>query len=57
MARAHITRLMANLINVERTSVSYGTRTLLAEVAGVDDGDAIGVVGRSGDSKTTLLQG
>jgi len=48
---------MANLINVERASVGYGTRTLLAEVSlGVDDGDAIGVVGRNGDGKTTLLQ-
>ncbi|HEX2400597.1 MAG TPA: ABC-F family ATP-binding cassette domain-containing protein [Mycobacterium sp.] len=48
---------MANLINVERATVGYGTRTLLDEVSlGVDDGDAIGVVGRNGDGKTTLLQ-
>ena len=48
---------MANMINVERASVGYGTRTLLAEVSlGIDDGDAIGVVGRNGDGKTTLLQ-
>ena len=47
---------MANLINAERISVSYGTRTLLDAVSlGVDDGDAIGVVGRNGDGKTTLL--
>ncbi|MGV0579004.1 ABC-F family ATP-binding cassette domain-containing protein [Mycolicibacterium elephantis] len=48
---------MPNLINVERATVSYGTRTLLAQVSlGIDEGDAIGVVGRNGDGKTTLLQ-
>ena len=48
---------MANLINAERVTVSYGTRTLLDAVSlGVDDGDAIGVVGRNGGGKTTLLQ-
>ncbi|MDT5092060.1 MAG: transport system ATP-binding/permease protein [Mycobacterium sp.] len=48
---------MANLINAERVTVSYGTRTLLRAVSlGIDDGDAIGVVGRNGDGKTTLLQ-
>ena len=35
----------------------YGTRTLLDAVSlGVDEGDAIGVVGRNGDGKTTLLR-
>jgi ATP-binding cassette subfamily F protein uup len=48
---------MANLINLERVTVGFGTRTLLDGVSlGVDDGDAIGVVGRNGDGKTTLLQ-
>jgi ABC transport system ATP-binding/permease protein len=48
---------MTNLINVERATVGYGTRTLLDAVSlGVDEGDAIGVVGRNGDGKTTLLQ-
>ncbi len=48
---------MANLVNVERASVGYGTRTLLDAVSlGIDEGDAIGVVGRNGDGKTTLLQ-
>lgn len=47
---------MTNLINVERATVGYGTRTLLDAVSlGVDEGDAIGVVGRNGDGKTTLL--
>ena len=48
---------MANLINAERVSVGYGTRTLLDGVSlGVDDGHAIAVVGRNGDGKTTLLK-
>lgn len=48
---------MANLINLERATVGYGTRTLLDGTSlGVDEGDAIGVVGRNGDGKTTLLQ-
>ncbi len=48
---------MANLINVERATMGYGTRTLLDAVSlGIDEGDAIGVVGRNGDGKTTLLQ-
>ena len=48
---------MANLINVERATIGYGTRTLLDAVSlGVDEGDAIGVVGRNGDGKSTLLQ-
>jgi ABC transport system ATP-binding/permease protein len=48
---------MVNLINAERVTVSYGTRTLLNGVSlGVDDGDSIGVVGRNGGGKTTLLR-
>jgi ATP-binding cassette subfamily F protein uup len=48
---------MANLINLELATVGYGTRTLLDAVSlGVDEGDAIGVVGRNGDGKSTLLQ-
>jgi ABC transport system ATP-binding/permease protein len=40
---------MPNLINAQRITVSYGTRTLLNAVSlGVDGGDAIGVVGRNG---------
>ncbi|GAA2100583.1 ABC-F family ATP-binding cassette domain-containing protein [Microlunatus panaciterrae] len=48
---------MANLINAERISKSYGTRTLLDNVSiGLGQGDVIGVVGRNGDGKTTLLR-
>jgi ABC transport system ATP-binding/permease protein len=48
---------MANLINLEKATVGYGTRTLLDAVSlGVEEGDAIGVVGRNGDGKTTLLK-
>ncbi len=47
---------MANLVNLERVSKSYGVRILLDEVSlGVGEGDRIGVVGRNGDGKTTLL--
>ncbi len=48
---------MSNLINAERITMTYGTRTLLDGVSlGLGRGDVIGVVGRNGDGKTTLLQ-
>jgi ABC transport system ATP-binding/permease protein len=48
---------MANLINMEAVSKSYGVRPLLSEVSlGVDVGDRIGVVGLNGGGKTTLLE-
>src|SRR6476661_3283951 len=48
---------MANLVNLERVSKSYGVRPLLADVSlGVGAGERIGVVGRNGDGKTTLLR-
>ena len=48
---------MANLINAERVSIAYGTRTLLAGVSlGLGRGEVIGVVGRNGDGKSTLLR-
>ena len=47
---------MANLVSLERVSKSYGVRMLLDEVSlGVSEADRIGVVGRNGDGKTTLL--
>jgi ATP-binding cassette subfamily F protein uup len=48
---------MANLVNLEAVSKSYGIRPLLSDVSlGVDEGDRIGVVGLNGGGKTTLLQ-
>nr|WP_202454096.1 ABC-F family ATP-binding cassette domain-containing protein [Streptomyces sp. SID4913] len=46
-----------NLVNVEQVSKVYGTRALLDGVSlGVSEGDRIGVVGRNGDGKTTLIR-
>ena len=46
----------ANLVNAEKISKVYGTRTILDEVSvGLGRGDVIGVVGRNGDGKSTLL--
>ncbi|HZS21238.1 MAG TPA: ABC-F family ATP-binding cassette domain-containing protein [Pseudonocardiaceae bacterium] len=48
---------MANLVNMEAVSKSYGIRPLLSEISlGVDEGDRIGVVGLNGGGKTTLLE-
>ncbi len=48
---------MANLVNLEAVSKSYGVRPLLSGVSlGVDEGDRIGVVGLNGGGKTTLLE-
>src|SRR6478672_9127207 len=48
---------MANLLNLERVSKSYGVRPLLTDVSlGIGAGERIGIVGRNGDGKTTLLE-
>ena len=48
---------MANLVNLERVSKAYDIRPLLTEVSiGVGGGERVGVVGRNGDGKTTLLR-
>ena len=48
---------MGNLINAERVTMSYGTRTLLDGVSlGLDRGEVAGIVGRNGTGKTTLLR-
>ncbi len=46
-----------NLLNLQGVSKSYGIRPLLTEVSlGVNRGQRIGIVGRNGDGKTTLIQ-
>ena len=48
---------MANLISVERASLALGTTQVLDGVSlGVGGGDRIGIVGRNGGGKTTLLR-
>ncbi|TKG62011.1 ABC-F family ATP-binding cassette domain-containing protein [Prauserella endophytica] len=48
---------MANLVNLESVSKSYGERMLLDGVSlGVGEGERIGVVGLNGGGKTTLLE-
>ncbi len=47
---------MANLVNLETVSKGFGTRVLLDGVSlGIGRGERIGVVGRNGDGKSTLL--
>jgi len=47
----------ANLVNLEAVDKVYGTRALLDGISlGVAEGDRIGVVGRNGDGKTTLVR-
>ncbi|HWJ09984.1 MAG TPA: ABC-F family ATP-binding cassette domain-containing protein [Nocardioides sp.] len=46
-----------SLLNLERVSKAYGVRPLLTDVSlGVAAGERIGIVGRNGDGKTTLLR-
>ena len=48
---------MANLINLENVSKTFGLKTLLDGVSlGVQTGDRIGVVGLNGGGKSTLLK-
>ena len=49
--------MASNLLNLEKVSKSHGVRPLLSEVSlGIGSGDRIGIVGRNGDGKTTLLE-
>lgn len=48
---------MAHLLGAEQLRVEYPTRVVLDSVTvGISDGDRIGVVGRNGDGKSTLLR-
>ncbi|NBE95777.1 ABC-F family ATP-binding cassette domain-containing protein [Nonomuraea sp. KC401] len=45
-----------NLVNLESVSHAYGPKPLLSDISlGVEAGERIGVVGRNGGGKTTLL--
>ncbi|WP_181768219.1 ABC-F family ATP-binding cassette domain-containing protein [Streptomyces albidus (ex Kaewkla and Franco 2022)] len=49
--------MAVNLVNLEAVGKVYGTRALLDGVSlGVSEGDRVGVVGRNGDGKTTLIR-
>ena len=49
--------MAGNLVSLERVHKAYGVRPLLSDVSlGVAEGDRVGVVGRNGDGKTTLLR-
>jgi ATP-binding cassette subfamily F protein uup len=46
-----------NLVNLKSVSKGYGSRTVLDDITlGVAAGDRIGIVGRNGDGKSTLLK-
>ena len=46
-----------NLVNLKDAAKGYGARTVLRDVTlGVAAGDRIGIVGRNGDGKSTLLR-
>lgn len=48
---------MAHLLGAETISLEFPTKTVFDNVTvGVNDGDRIGVVGRNGDGKSTLLK-
>ncbi|QAY73400.1 ABC transporter ATP-binding protein [Agromyces protaetiae] len=48
---------MAHLLGAERLHLEFPTRTVFGEVTlGLDEGSRIGVVGRNGDGKSTLLK-
>ncbi|WIK84792.1 ABC-F family ATP-binding cassette domain-containing protein [Pseudoglutamicibacter albus] len=48
---------MSHLLGAESISITFGTRTVLEDVTlGIDEGDRIGIVGRNGDGKSTLMK-
>ena len=48
---------MRNLVNLKDVAKGYGSRSVLEDVTlGVSEGDRIGIVGRNGHGKSTLLR-
>ncbi|WP_120003009.1 ABC-F family ATP-binding cassette domain-containing protein [Nesterenkonia muleiensis] len=48
---------MAHLLGAEGVSITFGTRTVLNGITlGINAGDRIGIVGRNGDGKSTLMR-
>jgi ATP-binding cassette subfamily F protein uup len=46
-----------NLVNLKSVAKGYASRTVLSDVTlGIDEGDRIGIVGRNGEGKSTLLR-
>src|SRR3954469_20686202 len=46
-----------NLVNLHAVEKAYGTRSVLRGVSlGLADGDRVGIVGRNGEGKSTLLR-
>jgi ATPase subunit of ABC transporter with duplicated ATPase domains len=47
---------VAHLLSAEKISLSYPNRSVFTSVTcGLDDGDRVGIVGRNGDGKSSLL--
>ncbi|MDN5725610.1 MAG: ABC-F family ATP-binding cassette domain-containing protein [Propionibacteriales bacterium] len=48
---------MAHLLGAERISIDFPTKRVLEQVTlGINEGDRIGIVGRNGDGKSTLMR-
>jgi ATP-binding cassette subfamily F protein uup len=48
---------MRNLVNLNGVEKGYGSRSVLRQITlGVNDGNRVGIVGRNGDGKSTLLR-